>query len=153
MRGGKPLRLSKLERLHIAKNRIRKGPPGFIPLADLALILFTVYLSQAPFVLQPGIAMTLPSAPFAFGSRFGRLTVTVTRDGLLFFNDERVKLHDLAARFREAAALCPDEPLVVQADGFVQNYTLVQIYNMAAEAGIRDVTLATREAPGRRPSR
>jgi len=153
MRRGSKLRLSKLQRLYIAKNRIRKGPPGFIPLADLVLILFTFYLSQAPFVLQPGIAMTLPSAPFAEGTRYGSLTVTVTRDGLVFFNDDRVKLQDLAGRFSEAVALRPDEPLVIQADGFVQHYTLIQIYNMASEAGIRDVNLAVREPAARRAPR
>lgn len=144
MRSGVYLRLSKLHRLYAAKNRIRRGPPGLIPLLDLILILFTFYLAHAPFVLQPGITMTLPSTPFRDGVRFGRLLVTVTRDGVLFFNDDRVALQELPARFRDVA---DGESLIIQADGFVSHHMLVQIYNMATEAGIREVVLAARE-PG-----
>ncbi|HNR94260.1 MAG TPA: biopolymer transporter ExbD [Kiritimatiellia bacterium] len=144
MRSGVYLRLSKLHRLYAARNRIRRGPPGLIPLLDLVLILFVFYMAHAPFVLQPGITMTLPSSPFRDGVQFGRLLVTVTRDGVIFFNDDRVSLQELPARFRNAA---DDESLIIQADGFVSHHMLVQIYNMASDAGIREVVLAARE-PG-----
>ena len=114
------------------------------PLVNLALLLFLFYVANSRFVLQPGIVVDLPVASFESGTQIGPMVVTVSQEGLVFFNDERTTLDGLEAAFAQAVHEHPGASLVIEADGRVQHNTLVNIYNMAMAAGIRQVALATR---------
>ena len=136
-------------RMFQARNRRLVGPMDAIPFLNVLLLAFFYYISQAPFVLQPGVRLDLPAAAFDDGVPYDALVVTVSQEGMVFFNDQRVTLGELRAGLRQATHDRRDPALIVEADGGVQHRTLVEIYNMAIEAGIRRVSLATRiGAPG-----
>ena len=113
------------------------------PLADVVLLLFFFFLVQSPFVVQPAIRMELPAAPLRDGAPYGPLIVTVTQEGMFFFNDQRTTIEGLRAAFTRAVHDHPDVPLIVEADARVAHGTLVRLYRMAMAAGIREVALAT----------
>ena len=71
-------------------------------------------------------------------------TTSISQEGMMFFNDERMTMEELGAALAQAAFDQPDASLVIEADGRVPHRTLVQIYNMATAAGIKSVVLATR---------
>ncbi|MBU1692708.1 MAG: biopolymer transporter ExbD [Verrucomicrobia bacterium] len=132
------------------RTRLRpaRSPLAVVPLLNVILLLWLFSLVNSSFVLQPGIRMELPAAPFTAGARYGTLVVTLTQEGLVFFNDERVSLDALKNVFVKSASGKSPRPLLIEADGRVRYQTLVNIYNMATEAGFREVVLATR-LPGR----
>lgn len=121
---------------------------GFLdaaPLVDVVLILFLFFLIQSSYVLQPGVRVQLPEiAVFADGATYGEPMVTMAQEGMIFFNDERTTLEGLEAMFRRAAHENPAAVLLVAADGRVPHATLMQVYQMAREAGIGEVVLAGR---------
>jgi len=122
------------------------------PLVDMALILLLFFMLSSSFVLQPGITLDLPVAPFDSGTPYGTLVVTLSREGLVFFNDERGTLDGLRGAFASAAQEDPEARLLIEADGSVPHERLVRVYNLAVAAGIRKVTLATRlPGMGERP--
>ena len=119
------------------------------PLADIALLFFFAFLAQSELIARPGIRVALPAAPFEQGAPYRAAVVTLTQEGMVFFGDRRTTLEGLRSDFAQARHEHPDLPLIVEADEGVPQGRLVEIYNMATAAGIREVLLATRVAPAR----
>lgn len=117
-----------------------------VPFLNVLLLLFLFHLTRAPFVLQPGIKLDLPATAFNDGLSYDSLVVTVSQEGMVFFNDRRTTLDGLRTDFAKAAHGKTDAALIIEADGRVNHSTLVDIYNRAMQAGIRHVSLATRIA-------
>jgi biopolymer transport protein ExbD len=115
--------------------------------ADLALLIFFAFLVQSSFIVQPGIRVRLPAAPFGEGAPYRAAVVTLTQEGLVFFDDRRTTLEGLRQSFAQTRHDRPDIPLIIEADEGVPQGKLIEIYNMATAAGLREVLLATRVAP------
>ncbi len=114
---------------------------------NVALLVLMFFIAQSGFVLQPGIAVNLPASPMADGANYGSLVVTITQEGLLFFDDARTSLDAFAEAVRRQAQRDPDATLVIEADARVRHGDLVRIYNIATAAGLQRVVLATRVLP------
>ena len=132
----------------VFRPRLRRvaSPVDTVAFLNVIAVGVLFYLLRAPFVLQPGIRLDLPEAAFADGLSYNALVVTVSQEGMVFFNDRRVTMEDLLAEFQKAVHEQPDRGLVLEADRRVSHGTLVNIYNLAMEAGVRKVSLATRVA-------
>jgi biopolymer transport protein ExbD len=122
------------------------GRPNPVALITVALLVFLFFLLHASFVVQPGIRVELPAGPFEAGARYDALILTLSQEGMVFFNDSRTTLEGLPLAFRQAAHDRRDATLIVEADERVPYQRLVAVYNMASEAGIRRILLATRVA-------
>lgn len=126
----------------------------FSPLAflDLALIvvLFFITLHYSQLVRRPGIKLDLPQSEFRSGThynKFDTVLITLSREGMVFFNDELTNLDGLGALIAQAAYKNPEVSILIQADGNIDYGNLVRIYNMASEAGIESITMATSITP------
>lgn len=128
------------------RHRLR-SPLPLTPVADIALLIFFFFLSQASFVVQPARMVELPIAPFQSGIQYGDLVVTVSQEGLIFFNDERILLEGLDNSLAAAHHLHPDAPLLIEADKRVSYGLLMEIQNKAVFAGIKEVALASQLPP------
>ena len=126
--------------------RVRRICRLFEPAALLNAIVLVcaAFLLTARFVLQPGVTVELPEAPFHEGAPYGALVVTLSQEGFVFFNDERMALDDLRTAFAQARHDQPGATLVIEADTRVSAGTLVTLYNMARAAGIQQVLVASR---------
>ncbi len=113
---------------------------------NVLLVGILYYLVQSPFVLQPGVQVDLPEAAFADGQSYDALVVAVSQEGMVFFNDRRVTLPGLRAEFLKALHDRPGRSLLVEADRRVSHGTLVNIYNLAMDCGVKRISLATRVA-------
>ncbi len=106
-----------------------------------ALMVF----AQSPFILQPGIRVDLPVASTRDGLPYaGALIVAMTADGRMFFQDRECSPAGLRDALRAARDRTPNLAVLLEADGRVPASALVEVYRLAAEVGIRQVTLATR---------
>lgn len=132
---------------YLPRRSIRRAFTGFLALADVLALLALFLYAQSAFVLQPGVRLALPVAPFTDGARYGSMVVVISQEGFVFFNDERIPLEGLESAFRQSAHAEGAATLLIEADAKVRQETLVEIYNMAAGAGIHDVVLASRLLP------
>lgn len=137
-------RLSYFRRRYCTRQRAFAGPMDVVPVVNVALLLVLFFIVNSSFVLQPGVVVNLPTAAFADGAPYGDMVVTISEEGMVFFNDERTTVEGLGPLFSVAAVNRPDETLVIEADGKVRHSTIVEIYNLATAAGIKSVLLATR---------
>jgi len=143
-------RLSYLRRRYRPHVRLARGPLETIPLVNVVLLLIFFFIINSSFVLQPGVVVNLPASSFASGAPYAAMVVTISQEGMVFFNDERRSLDELGPALAQAAYDHPDTALVIEADERVPNGTIVRIYNMAMSAGVRKVVIATRvSADGR----
>ncbi len=125
------------------------APMAFVDLG-IIIILFFVTVQFSELVVRPGIKLRLPSADFRGGTHFSKLNtalITLSREGMVFFNDELTTLEGLGTAIVRAAHNNPETKLLIQADLDIDYGTIVKIYNMGIEAGIRDVTMATSIVP------
>jgi len=140
------------------ENRLNRGLVGAAPWVNLALLIALYLYLLAPNVLQPGIAVQLPESPFADGRHYGHSVVVLSlpvagaagREEIFFFDDQRylgretAQVDALRAALARAWSGKPNLPLVIEADRDVRHETLVTLFNMASDAGFREVTLGTR---------
>ena len=128
-------------------SRARRRPAPVDAAAALAVLSAgALYVfAHSPFILQPGIRVDLPSAPTRDGLPYaGAQIVTMTAEGRIFFQDQERSLSGLRDALRAARRRAPDLAVLLEADGRVPADALVDMYRLAAEVGIRQVTLATR---------
>jgi biopolymer transport protein ExbD len=127
-----------------------RKPAGVFSIAvafcDASLLVLAFFLAVSPFVLQPGINITLPKASFTGGTRFGSMVLSITRGGWFYFNDERLNLARLPDALQAAVAEQPGFPLIIEADESVSHGIIVKAWDAARAAGVDDVTMATRTA-------
>lgn len=130
------------------RQRLFHNPLGLMPLVNLALLIMLFMLLHASFVRQPSSAVQLPAATFLTGAPYGRMVVTLTQEGLVFFNDERVALDDLATAFSKAVRDRQATAITIEADVRVPYGVILRVMNMATAAGLQQVNLATRPSFG-----
>jgi len=142
---------------HKKSHQIRKFKPTrkrvgiftiSIAFCDAALLVLAFFLAVSPFVMQPGINIKLPASPFSGGARFGSMVLAITRSGWFYFNDERLDAERLPGALKAAAMRHPGAPLIIEADERAAHGTVVDAWNAALNAGIPEVSIATRISAG-----
>ncbi|NCA82599.1 MAG: hypothetical protein EOM72_07595 [Opitutae bacterium] len=126
------------------RHRRAVGPIEVTALLNVVLLVGMFHFASARFVLQPGVRVRLPAAPFADGVPYGSRVLTLTQEGLVFFNDERMAMDRLESALARTAG---GEPLLIEADEGTGYGTLMEVYSLAMKAGIQEVVLATRPPP------
>jgi len=128
------------------KGRYRRavGPIEVAALLNVLMLVGMFHVASSRFVLQPGVRVRLPEAPFLDGAPYGARVLTLTQEGLAFFNDERLAMDGLGAALARTDGAAP---LLIEADEGTPCGTLIEVYSLAVQAGIREVVLATRPSP------
>lgn len=139
LRGGVRMGFREAHRRFLGHYRLAVGPVEVVALLNVLLLCGMFWLASSAWVLQPGIRVRLPEAPFVDGRVMGARVLTLTREGLVFFDDERMELDQLGAALAKGAG-----PLLIEADAWTTYGTLAKVYALAAEAGVEEVVLGTR---------
>ncbi|MEI6563467.1 MAG: biopolymer transporter ExbD [bacterium] len=143
------------------QNQLNKGLVATAPWISVTLLIVMYLYLLAPNVLQPGVAVQLPEAPFTDGRHYGHNIAVLSlpmagrtdRDEIFFFDDQRFlgrdpeEMNSLRSTLMTAWTQKPNLPLVIEADRMVRHETIVTLFDMASEAGFREVNLATRPSP------
>jgi biopolymer transport protein ExbD len=110
-----------------------------IPFIDIMLVLLTIVLTTATFIANGTIPVHLPKAQNSTTDGRG-LTVTIDRDGKIFFRESEVSSEDLrTALFRENR----QTPLLIRADKAVALQSFVNVLDMVKGLGFTKMSLQT----------
>jgi biopolymer transport protein ExbD len=140
------------------KSRVGRELIAMAPWLNIVLLVIFFLMVNSRVLLQPGVVVDLPRAPFREGSPFGMTAVVMTVGGsrtlpgreIVFFDDERFlvaqpeQMRGLRSAFSARARRHPESDLIIQADQRVRYGTVVEIMNMALEAGVARVNIAVR---------
>jgi len=94
------------------KGRYRRavGPIEVTALLNVIVLAGMFHFAAARFVLQPGVRVRLPEAPFTDGIPYGTRVLTLSQEGLMFFNDQRMAWDRLEAALAHTTG---DDPLLI----------------------------------------
>lgn len=138
-----------LHRTFIPRRRTGRGFLTGTVFLNAALLFSAFVLVTSHFVLKPGITLDLPVASQTEGIQFNDMVLSISREGLFFFNDEQVQSAQLEAVLRKAADERPGMALILEADATTPQASASAVYDAAARAGFRQIFIATRSpAPG-----
>ena len=129
----------KLSRTH----NISFGWLYVFPLLDVVFLLIFFFLLSSSFILQPGIAVTVPFSRFTLGPQPNQQIISITSgpNPAIYLRDQKVTLDQLGPALdltkREGRAI------VIKADRAVSYELVMAVTNAALERGINSVALAT----------
>ncbi len=112
-----------------------------IPLVDIMLVLLTIVLTTATFVVSGRIPIDLARASHAEPGRASPLVLTLTLDGTMHLNDRPVLDLD-----RAMAGLPRATPVVVRADGGVALREFIHLVDQVKALGFAQVSLDVRRS-------
>ncbi len=110
------------------------------PLVDVMLVLLIIFMISAP-LLSRGIAVALPKAGTSQRLTGSGLTITLTREHLIYLNQEVVTLGDLRHQLTGSAH---EQPVLIQADSDAYVSRLVQLWDLCRDLGFQEIHIATR---------
>jgi len=113
-----------------------------IPLVNVLFLVVVFFAISSRFVLQPGLAVTLPTSSFTLEPRDTAQIVSVTSSPVpaIYHRDQRVTLDEL--RRRLASNVIKERTLILKADRDTPYDLIVQITDAALKQGF-SVVLAT----------
>jgi biopolymer transport protein ExbD len=121
------------------------------PLIDVVLMLVIFFMLTTTFVLAPGIKVDLPKGSSVQRAGETDQVVVVTKEGDIFYQDERVDLATLQAALRQAQQEQPAFRAVIKADKNALHGRVVEIMDMAKTMGIERLAIATAPKQAARP--
>ncbi|MFO7869847.1 MAG: biopolymer transporter ExbD [Kiritimatiellia bacterium] len=150
--------VSGLRTRYFPKSRIGQGTVSVAPWVDIILLAAFFLLVGFRSAVQPGFVINLPRKEASQASPVGKVAVVMSvgaagdedRRHVVFFDDERflVDRQDQYTALRETIARWSSErgdaTLIIQADRDVAHGVVAGLIDIATEAGVRRINLATR---------
>jgi biopolymer transport protein ExbD len=117
-----------------------------IPLIDVIFFLLATFMMVSlSMVKNNGIKVNLPAASTsAPQERNDRTTISVTKDGDLFFNKEQMQLDQLPARLQQLKAEQSDPKVFINGDEKAFFGAAVEVLDDLRKAGITKVAIDTK---------
>lgn len=114
-----------------------------ISLTDIVLLLLIFFLLSSSFIIQPGIKVQLPKAVSAETESSDRIYITVTRNQVIYLNQEQILKGELGIRLKELLTDDPNKLIVIQADKNLTLENTIEIIDITRIAGAQRFMIAT----------
>ena len=135
--------------------------PGFsdiniTPLTDIFLVLLIIFMVTSTVIVnqgqgaKAGLKVNLPQGGASdVTTTANDVSVAILTDGRLVLSGDVVSAEELKKAFEAAKAKNPDTLVIVQADEGVPHGKVVEVMEMAKAAGLAQLAIGVREAPGK----
>jgi biopolymer transport protein ExbD len=112
------------------------------PLIDVVFLLIFFTLLSSNFILQPGIAVSVPTTPFLLNTQRNQQIISVTSGAVpaIYFRDQKTSLEKLGPLLDDAKR--ENRSIIIKADRQTPYELVVAVTNAALEHGISSVSLA-----------
>ena len=125
---------------------VKKKPRiEIIPMIDTMFFLLVFFMiATLSMTLQRGMPVNLPEAESSTDKVQEEVSLSVTKDGMLFFNKELIALDDLERRLADTRQRDPDPSVIINADESVQHGLVIQVMDKVRISGISNMAIATK---------
>jgi biopolymer transport protein ExbD len=110
---------------------------------DAACVFLCFYILNSPLMIKPGINIDLPQSSFSGGVIHNGIILSIAHNGLLFFQDQEVNLIQLKSYLEDINLNNSNATLIIEADKKSEHSMLVDVWEIAQQAGIKKITIAT----------
>jgi len=112
-----------------------------VPLIDMFFLLLVFFIFGVfSMTMQQGIIVDLPSAQTVASQQGEAVTISLTAEGAMFFNQETVTMDALASRLREAQRNQPSSLVVINADREARHGRVIEVLDAVRQAGLQRVS-------------
>ncbi len=121
----------------------RFGWLGVVAAIDVVFLLTFSVLLSTNFILQPGLAVSLPVSRFTLGPQVNAQIISITGGAApsVYFRDQKLPLDQLGPLLD--AAKREGRPVIIKADRQTPYELVAAVTNAALEHGITSVSLAS----------
>lgn len=121
-------------------------PVDLTPMIDVVFQLILFFLVSTTFAVLPAISVKLPDSETAVSEEVSSITVTVTADEKIYFNERELTLKALdkaLSKYDTAGKSKEKIPVNIEADEKVPNGVIVKIFDVLRKNGFIAVNLRT----------
>jgi len=111
------------------------------PFLDIAFLMIFFLLLSSNFILQPGIAVTVPFSKFMLAPQVKYQIISITTGATVYFRDQKTSIDDLGPQLEIARK--EGRSIIIKADRYTPYETVIRVANLALEHGVSSVALAT----------
>ncbi len=120
---------------------------NLMPMAAVIVVLLIIFMvaSATPFHHGSGVDLVKVENPVAMpdAAKEDALTVTVLRDGVIFFGSDRIAPNQLAAKVKEQLAGRSNQRVFLSADAHAQYGAVSEVVDGVRATGVRDLGVLT----------
>lgn len=111
-----------------------------VPLVDIMLVLLTIVLVTATFVVQGSIPVRLPQASQGAQNNVKGIQIVLTKEGTIFFEGRQTSLKELEAIVK---SLDPSTPIIIAGDREASLQSLVSLLDLLKKHRFEKVSIRT----------
>jgi biopolymer transport protein ExbD len=126
--------------MRLARRWAEPVPVDIAPMIDVVFQQLIYFLLTSSFVLSPGIRVTLPKAATSRSLSAPTLVITLTKDHVIYWEEEVVTLKELRARLARGGA---GKPVLIRADRHAYVDKLIELWDLCRDSGHQEVHIAT----------
>ncbi len=118
-----------------------------IPMIDTMFFLLVFFMiATLSMTIQHGLPVNLPTAASATDKIPEEYSLTLTKEGGLYFNKEPLSMEELKTRLTIMGKSAPHPSLVINADEEVPHGRVISVMDLIRTSGLSTISIATKPA-------
>jgi biopolymer transport protein ExbD len=124
---------------------VKKKPRiEIIPMIDTMFFWLVFFMiATLSMTIQHGMPVSLPTAESSTDTIAEHVSLTLTREGLLYYNKEVITLQELEMRLANLRQSSSDPSLLINADEQVPHGRVIKVMDLIRLSGITSMGIAT----------
>ncbi len=122
----------------------RKVLINITSLIDVLFLLLIFFMISSTFLEQPGMKLELPEAKSFEIQEQKELVLFITPEGDIYLGERSIAVDSLLTYLNEEMSEEQDRPLVLKADKMVPHGRVVEVMDIAKQAGVKKLVVATK---------
>ncbi len=125
---------------------VKKNPRiEIIPMIDTMFFLLVFFMiATLAMTIQHGMPVSLPTAESSTDKIAEHVSLTLTREGLLYYNKEAITLQELEMRLANLRQSSSNPSLLINADEQVPHGRVIKVMDLIRLSGITSMAIATK---------
>ena len=111
-----------------------------IPLVDIMLVLLTIVLVTATFIVEGSLPVNLPRSKNAEVKNIKAYQIVITKEGNFYFEKRKLSLKELE---RVIQTLDPEAQISISADKAAAVQKLIEVLDLLKKYGLKKVLIKT----------
>lgn len=116
-----------------------------IPMIDTMFFLLVFFMiATLAMTIQHGMPVSLPTAESSTDKIAEHVSLTLTREGRLYYNKEAITLQELEMRLANLRQSSSDPSLLINADEQIPHGRVIKVMDLIRLSGITSMGIATK---------
>ena len=129
--------------MEFERRKRRHSHIDIAPLVDVVFLLLLFFMLTFNMAMDQAILVRLPKSETADIQASSRITVTITREGLVHIQDQAIEIEAIPAVIRQQPEWSPDTPVNIRTDQDVSVGLLVRVIDGIRNSGSRHFNVLT----------